>query len=86
MEPSSGTLETLDLSDGQSRRAEMLYAATLFAVAVLVISVALLREHPDPSEKTIREFMQGNICRCGTYPRIVVAIQRAAAVVKVSGA
>jgi isoquinoline 1-oxidoreductase subunit alpha len=25
------------------------------------------------------EFMQGNICRCGTYPRIVAAIQKAAA-------
>jgi aerobic-type carbon monoxide dehydrogenase small subunit (CoxS/CutS family) len=53
---------------------------------MIMTAVALLREHSDPSEKTIREFMQGNICRCGTYPRIVVAIQRAAAVVKVSGA
>jgi aerobic-type carbon monoxide dehydrogenase small subunit (CoxS/CutS family) len=53
---------------------------------MIMTAVALLRENPDPSEKTIREFMQGNICRCGTYPRIIVAIRRAAAAMKKSGA
>ncbi len=53
---------------------------------MIMTAVVLLREHPDPNEETIREFMQGNICRCGTYPRIVEAIRRAAAVMKVSGA
>jgi aerobic-type carbon monoxide dehydrogenase small subunit (CoxS/CutS family) len=51
---------------------------------MIMTAVALLREHPDPSEKTIREFMQGNICRCGTYPRIVQAIKLAAAATKKS--
>ncbi len=44
---------------------------------MIVSATALLREHPQPSEKQIVEFMNGNICRCGTYPRIIVAIQRA---------
>lgn len=45
---------------------------------MIMSAVALLREHPDPSEITIRAYMQGNLCRCGTYPRIVRAIRRAA--------
>src|ERR1051326_6850685 len=36
---------------------------------MIVTAAALLRQNPNPSEKTIREFMQGNICRCGTYQR-----------------
>jgi aerobic-type carbon monoxide dehydrogenase small subunit (CoxS/CutS family) len=51
---------------------------------MIMTAVALLREHPDPNEQTIREFMQGNICRCGTYPRIIEAIRRAAAAMKQS--
>jgi aerobic-type carbon monoxide dehydrogenase small subunit (CoxS/CutS family) len=44
---------------------------------MIVSATALLREHPHPSEQQIFEFMNGNICRCGTYPRIIAAIQRA---------
>jgi aerobic-type carbon monoxide dehydrogenase small subunit (CoxS/CutS family) len=51
---------------------------------MIMTAVALLFEHPNPDEKTIREFMQGNICRCGTYPRIVEAIKLAAAAMKKS--
>jgi aerobic-type carbon monoxide dehydrogenase small subunit (CoxS/CutS family) len=49
---------------------------------MIMMAVALLRDHPNPDEKTIRELMQGNICRCGTYPRIIEAIQRAAVAMK----
>ena len=45
---------------------------------MIVTGVALLRQIPNPSPQQIAQFMQGNICRCGTYPRIVDAIQRAA--------
>jgi len=38
----------------------------------------LLKKNPSPSESEIVDFMDGNICRCGTYPRIVSAIQKAA--------
>src|SRR3984885_7156080 len=45
---------------------------------MIISSVALLAQKPNPSPTEIMQFMQGNICRCGTYPRIVDAIQRAA--------
>jgi aerobic-type carbon monoxide dehydrogenase small subunit (CoxS/CutS family) len=38
----------------------------------------LLTGTPHPSEEQIIHFMNGNICRCGTYPRIVAAVKRAA--------
>ena len=38
----------------------------------------LLSKTPDPSEAQIRAGMNGHLCRCGTYPRIIKAIQRAA--------
>jgi len=39
---------------------------------------ALLAGNPQPSEEEIKQRMNGNVCRCGTYPRIVAAIRRAA--------
>jgi aerobic-type carbon monoxide dehydrogenase small subunit (CoxS/CutS family) len=51
---------------------------------MILTAAALLESQPNPSEDQIRHFMQGNICRCGTYPRIVEAIQRAAAASKKS--
>ena len=41
-------------------------------------AAALLKETPHPSDADIDNAMSGNICRCGTYPRIRAAIQRAA--------
>ncbi len=38
----------------------------------------LLANNPSPSRDEIRSHMAGNICRCGTYPRIARAIERAA--------
>jgi aerobic-type carbon monoxide dehydrogenase small subunit (CoxS/CutS family) len=40
-------------------------------------AVALLRRDPDPDDEAIRVAMSGNLCRCGTYPRIVAAIRAA---------
>ena len=42
-------------------------------------AVALLEANPAPSDKDIDDAMSGNLCRCGTYPRIRAAIKRAAA-------
>src|SRR4029078_11067930 len=42
-------------------------------------AVALLKEKPNPTEPESREWMQSNVCRCGTYVRVVKAVQRAAA-------
>lgn len=47
---------------------------------MIMSAVALLKQNRQPSESEIVNFMDGNICRCGTYPRIVKAIQRAAKV------
>lgn len=41
-------------------------------------AVALLAETPNPTDGDIDAAMSGNICRCGTYPRIRAAIRRAA--------
>jgi aerobic-type carbon monoxide dehydrogenase small subunit (CoxS/CutS family) len=46
---------------------------------MIMAGVALLSENPDPSEAQIVKAMQGNVCRCGTYPRIMAAIHQAAA-------
>jgi isoquinoline 1-oxidoreductase alpha subunit len=40
---------------------------------------ALLEEIPDPTDEDIDNAMGGNLCRCGTYPRIRAAIKRASA-------
>lgn len=41
-------------------------------------ATSLLHEKPDPSEQQIVDAMEGNICRCGTYPRILAAVKLAA--------
>jgi isoquinoline 1-oxidoreductase alpha subunit len=41
-------------------------------------AAALLAETPDPTDAQIDEAMAGNLCRCGTYPRIRAAIHDAA--------
>jgi aerobic-type carbon monoxide dehydrogenase small subunit (CoxS/CutS family) len=46
---------------------------------VAVKAVELLSTNADPSEHDIRNAMDGHLCRCGAYPRIMSAIRRAAA-------
>lgn len=41
-------------------------------------AAALLAENPEPNDRDIDDAMQGNLCRCGTYPRIRAAIHTAA--------
>lgn len=43
----------------------------------IMSAVALLKKNPQPTDKDIDNAMQGNICRCGTYPRIRKAIKTA---------
>jgi aerobic-type carbon monoxide dehydrogenase small subunit (CoxS/CutS family) len=45
---------------------------------MIMTAVALLRANPSPSSSAIVRSMDGNVCRCGTHPRVVAAIQRAA--------
>src|SRR5262245_32894301 len=44
----------------------------------IMSATALLRANPKPTDSDIDQAMQGNICRCGTYPRIRAAIHKAA--------
>jgi isoquinoline 1-oxidoreductase alpha subunit len=44
----------------------------------ILAAVALLKKNPHPTDTDIDMAMQGNICRCGTYPRIRKAIKTAA--------
>jgi isoquinoline 1-oxidoreductase alpha subunit len=44
----------------------------------IMSAAALLAENPGPSDADIDDAMYGNICRCGTYPRIRAAIKQAA--------
>ena len=45
---------------------------------MVVKAAELLASKPDPSEAEIRTAMNGHLCRCGTYPSILRAIQKAA--------
>jgi len=44
----------------------------------IMTAAALLRQRPQPSDEEITRAMAGNLCRCGTYPRIREAIRKAA--------
>jgi aerobic-type carbon monoxide dehydrogenase small subunit (CoxS/CutS family) len=45
---------------------------------MIMSAVALLSRNPRPTAGEIVNFMDGNVCRCGTYSRIIAAIQKAA--------
>ena len=45
---------------------------------MIMSSVGLLKKNPNPAEPEIRSGLQGNLCRCGTYPRIVRAVRMVA--------
>jgi aerobic-type carbon monoxide dehydrogenase small subunit (CoxS/CutS family) len=45
---------------------------------MIVAAAALLNENPSANEQEIMRRLEGNVCRCGTYPRIVAAVRQAA--------
>jgi aerobic-type carbon monoxide dehydrogenase small subunit (CoxS/CutS family) len=51
---------------------------------MIMTAVSLLHANPNPSAAEISHSLEGNICRCGTYPRIVAAIEKAAKVLNQS--
>ena len=84
------TIEALE----QNGRLHPLQAAFLEADALqcgyctpgmIMSGVALLSKNSNPNEQEIIRSMEGNICRCGTYPRIVAAIRKAAQAMKGGG-
>ena|SRR5215831_16310593 len=49
---------------------------------MIMSSVALLQQNPNPTPSDIAQALQGNICRCGTHPRVIEAVERAAKVAR----
>jgi len=45
---------------------------------MVMSSVGLLQANANPKREDLVQFLQGNICRCGTHPRIIKAVQHAA--------
>jgi aerobic-type carbon monoxide dehydrogenase small subunit (CoxS/CutS family) len=52
---------------------------------MIMSAVALLADQPQPQREDVNRFMSGNVCRCGTYARIVAAVEQAAKVTKGGG-
>jgi xanthine dehydrogenase YagR molybdenum-binding subunit len=52
----------------------------------LMAAVALLSRESAPSVEQVRHAMSGNLCRCGTYPKIARAVQAAAATLRADAA
>jgi aerobic-type carbon monoxide dehydrogenase small subunit (CoxS/CutS family) len=49
-----------------------------YCIPGMIMSAAgLLKKNPRPADQEILRAMEGNICRCGTYPRIAAAVRRA---------
>jgi carbon-monoxide dehydrogenase small subunit len=44
----------------------------------ILMAKALLKQRPQPSEEEIKDYLSGNLCRCGAYPEIVEAVKLAA--------
>jgi aerobic-type carbon monoxide dehydrogenase small subunit (CoxS/CutS family) len=49
---------------------------------MVMSSVGLLQSNANPSQADVVQFLQGNVCRCGTHPRIVEAVQHAAKLIQ----
>jgi aerobic-type carbon monoxide dehydrogenase small subunit (CoxS/CutS family) len=84
------TIESLEKNGKLHPLQEAFIEADAFQCAyctsgMIMSGVALLSKNPNPNEQEIVRFMEGNICRCGTYPRIVTAIRKAAQSMKGGG-
>jgi aerobic-type carbon monoxide dehydrogenase small subunit (CoxS/CutS family) len=77
------TIEGLAAGDALHPVQEAFLAESAFqcgycTAGMVMTAVVLLREKPAPSSAEIAAGMNGNICRCGGYPRILKAVRRAA--------
>jgi len=69
-----GALHPVQRAFVEERAAQCGYCIPAIALAVK----ALLDVDPDPSDEEIREALAGHLCRCGSHPRILRAVRRAA--------
>lgn len=56
---------------------EDVFQCAYCAPGMILSAVSLLSRNPDPTKQDMVRAMQGNVCRCGTYPRILDAISKA---------
>ena len=52
---------------------------------MIMSSVGLLQSNTNPSQAQVVQFLQGNVCRCGTHPRIMEAVRHAAKMMQERG-
>ncbi len=48
----------------------------------VMMTKALIGQHPEPDDEQIRDYLSGNLCRCAAYPEIVNAVKMAARKIK----
>lgn len=61
------------------------YQCAYCTSGMIMSAVGFLRRNPNPSAADIAHGLEGNICRCGTYPRVMAAVGNAAKVMKEHG-
>ena len=76
------TIEGVEKSEKLAALQKAFMATDVFqcsycASGMIMAAAALLKKNPAPSEEAIAQAMNGNICRCGTYPYIIKAIKLA---------
>lgn len=77
------TIEGLEKDGGLNPVQQAFLDAGAFQCAyctsgMIMSSVGLLQANPNPSQAEIVQSLQGNVCRCGTHPRVVEAVRQAA--------
>jgi aerobic-type carbon monoxide dehydrogenase small subunit (CoxS/CutS family) len=58
---------------------ETAFQCSFCTPGMLLATKALLEENPDPSEDDIKDYLAGNLCRCGSYLKIIAAVRSAGA-------
>jgi len=81
------TVEGLSLEDGltplqASFRKHHALQCGFCTPGMVMSALDLVKNNPDPSEREIREYLEGNLCRCTGYHNIVLAIKAGAAAMK----
>ena len=80
-EPLRGRLEPDDVLQ-EAFLAEGAMQCGYCTPGMILTTVALLEKHPQPTDEQVLDWMNGNLCRCNGYPKILRAIHRAAGQIK----
>jgi aerobic-type carbon monoxide dehydrogenase small subunit (CoxS/CutS family) len=61
---------------------ETAFQCSFCTPGMLLATKALLAENPDPTDDDVKDYLAGNLCRCGSYLKILAAVKRAAAALR----